>query len=175
MKTVLPFKKRNDRQETALFYHSKSVHITQEIRPVPAHWNASQTVDGVESPLVEMLFFVLRFPKAWRSRIAHDAFRYVDVKVWNQMENEWELLVPTNAYNGSLFESLARSGFFRYTEKLSPLSNEGLYLPHYQTPVRLWQKLSNVAGVTLSIPQVSWLAYQERKQESKRKGRGKTC
>ena len=165
MKTVLPFKERNDRQEKALFYHSKEICITQETRPVPKHWNASHTVNGVETPTTEMAFFVLRFPKEWRNRIESGAFNISPVKVWNKLDDEWELLLPTYAYTSSVFEALANSGFFRYTDKLSPLPDEGLYLPFYESPVRFWQKLSNVIGITMSIPKVSWMAYQERKEK----------
>lgn len=165
MKTVLPFKTRSDRQEEAVFYHSKEVCITQEIRPVPEYWNASKTVCGVETPMTEMEFFVLRFPKAWYKQIKTDGLRFGSVRIWNKLDNEIELLVPTDAYISSTFELLAESGFFRYTDKLLPLPGEGLYLPYYQTPVRFWHSLSNFFGVLMSIPQVSWMAYQEQKAE----------
>lgn len=165
MKTVLPFAPRSDRSESAIFYHSKEIRITQEVRPVPAHWNASHTVDGVETPMTEMNFFVLRFPIEWRKRIDFKAFHFSPIKIWNKIDGDWELMVPTNSYVSSVFESLADSGFFRYTDRLSPLPDEGLYLPYYHSPVRFWQKLSNVVGVTMSIPKMSWWAHQERKEK----------
>lgn len=167
MKTVLPFRGRTDRTEHAVFYHGKEISITLEVRPVPAHWNSSKTVNGVETPVKEMEFFVLRFPTGWYKRIEAGTFSSHIGEILNRLGAERELLVLPYAHYGGVFEKLARSGFFRYTERLAPLPNEGMYLPFYYTPVRIHQRISNIVGVTMSIPQVSWMAYQERKEKKK--------
>lgn len=164
MKTVLPFRARPDRTEHALFYHGDDIKITLETRPVPQHWNSSETVNGVETPITEMEFIVLRFPKEWYNKIEQGTFSTSSIKIWNKLGAERELLLLPYALNGTVMSKLAKSGFFKFTERLSPLPSEGLYLPFYQTPVYFHQKLSNVIGVTLSIPQASWNMYQERKR-----------
>lgn len=169
MKTVLPFALRSDRTEHAVFYHGKDITITLETRPVPANWNSSRTVNGVEIPIREMEFFVLRFPAEWDKRIKPGTFSHSIGRIANHLGAEMEILVLPYAHHSTVFEKLAQSGFFRYTDRLSPLPNEGLYLPFYQTPVRFYQKVSNVVGVLLSIPQVSWYWHQERKKEAARR------
>lgn len=163
MKTVLPFRELRERKEQAVFYHGDEISITQEVRPLPPHWNSSQTRDGVEVPMTEMEFFVLRFPKEWRKNIESGAFGS-GVKIWNKLDSEWELLVPTYGYSSIVFNALARSGFFKYTDKTMPLPKEGLYLPYYQTPIRFFHFVCNFFTLLLSIPQASWFAYQDRKE-----------
>lgn len=170
MKTVIPFKPRNDRDEQALFYHDKSFTFTKEIRMLPEY------IGGVEKdiPVVEWEVFVVRMPKGIRKDLPFAvgrAIRSVGYYMWQTDGDADELLLMDNSLTSEVFVEMAKTGLFGYSERLSPRPSEGLYLPYYQHPHYLWQQSVSVVGVLLSIPQVSWLMHVERKKDRQEKAK----
>lgn len=150
-----------------IIHHGADISVSRQIRPL--HAKMRMYSGGDPEPLRELEFVVVRFPKSLKAELSTDFYmnlKRVFYHQWEDAGEDTELLLHEGNM-GRALEGLAEAGVFRLDTKVYPDFSNGLYLPHYRNPTRLWQRGLNFVTITLSIPQGIGMLIKEESQKRK--------